>query len=528
MKKFIIWCLIAVVQASAMIVPISAYAQTSTAYSGLAAINQIIQGAYSAAATSVAGSTSVSAAAAEYVSLSNGMRIPVPVTATSAVAAGRLAGVAATAMKLGTAVGIASIVLPWIATKYGITVCPPPDFFCKPGPGTEISPTNTGRYQRSGSCATGACATYYNTSQASCDAVLASLPADQRTSYSPVVGSDNASGTQYNCRTPYGNSWYGNITAPTCPVGATVLNGKCMSAGLPVSATEGDLTTDLTDFAATDATRQQSLYGSVRANGLPVIQPADPVTVSAPSVQLPPQVVTETVPNTDGSTSTKTTTTTTTVNPVVTGTTVNNTTISYPTTTTTTTNIKNNTTNTTTITNVTKTETATPPEKPAPPIPKPVVDPVKDFCQTNPTLTVCKTSTVSGTCKEITCTGDAINCAVAQQVAESNCRALKEIDEIKARSDYALGNTVLAGGPDPLAGVPTRANGTTVNASSIDQSGWLGGGACFPDKDFTIQGKTVTIPFHKVCEYLVAFRVVVMMVGLIGAARILAGAVIRE
>lgn len=519
MKKFLVWCLIAVVQASAMIAPINAYAQTTQAYTGLAALNQIIQGAYTAAATSTAGITNATAAAAEYATLANGMRVPIATTAAAAVSSGRLAGLAAGAMKAGTGIGLASIILPILWDKSGLKVCPPPQFICKATEEPKSTPVGLWYSQNTTYPAGG-----FANGQAVCNARGTAV--GQTLTYFP-----DASGTTGTCKNPSGTIYDYPATngVGSCPVGTTAINSICRSDTKTANIVAADISTPLQTEMNASAVKQQQVYDVIRSAGLPnVIQGGDTATVTAPSVQTQPVKTTETISNPDGSTSTKVVSTVTNITPVVTGTTVNNINITYPTTSTTTTTITNNTTQAQTTDQQTKTETATAPDKPAPPQPKPVADPVTDFCVTNPTLNVCKNSTVSGTCKEITCTGDAISCAVAQQVAEANCRAVKDVQDIQARKEYALGNTVLAGGPDPLAGVPTKENGTTVNASTIDQSGWLGGGACFPDKSFSIQGKTVTIPFKAVCEYMIVFRMAVMMVGLIGAARILAGAVIRE
>lgn len=151
-----------------------------------------------------------------------------------------------------------------------------------------------------------------------------------------------------------------------------------------------------------------------------------------------------------------------------------------------------------------------------------------DLCKQNPHLTICKNSQVVGQCAEVSCTGDAIQCATLRAAAAMECKAREEVKEMQASPYYALGQAAAAGN-DPLKNsFPTVANAKTVQLpGSLDGSGWLGGGAPFPDKTFVVQGQTVTIPFASALQYLLILRYALMVVALLVSFRILSGAVIK-
>lgn len=147
----------------------------------------------------------------------------------------------------------------------------------------------------------------------------------------------------------------------------------------------------------------------------------------------------------------------------------------------------------------------------------------KSFCQQNPNLTICKNSLVSGECEQTACDGDAIQCAILRQQRKEYC------DSLKPDSLSELGNAVL-NGADPLQGsLPSPANAQVIDVgTSLDASGWLGGGQCFQDKQISVQGHTVKLEFSKACDYLVALRYVIMVIGSLISFRMLSGVFTRE
>lgn len=139
-------------------------------------------------------------------------------------------------------------------------------------------------------------------------------------------------------------------------------------------------------------------------------------------------------------------------------------------------------------------------------------DETSDFCKKNPQLNVCKNSSVSGDCENTACEGDAITCAILRVQRAQQCKAKTDEDALKASSEYGLGNSILQGN-DPLKDSlpsPTKSERFDVS-QQLDDSGWLGGGSCFPDKTINIGSKTFVIPFSDMCDYLVPFRYMVML-----------------
>lgn len=145
-----------------------------------------------------------------------------------------------------------------------------------------------------------------------------------------------------------------------------------------------------------------------------------------------------------------------------------------------------------------------------------------DFCVKNPNLNVCKNSQVSGSCDDVACTGDAIQCAIYRSQQKSYCELNKE------NPSSTLGNQVV-GGNDPLKStLPTKENATQINMAALDQAGFLGGGSCFQDKTFNVQGLTVTLPFSKVCPYLEWLRYVVMVIAALVSLKIVSKPVLGD
>jgi hypothetical protein len=152
-----------------------------------------------------------------------------------------------------------------------------------------------------------------------------------------------------------------------------------------------------------------------------------------------------------------------------------------------------------------------------------------NLCKQNPNLTICRNSSVTGTCGQIVCTGDAIQCATLRAAALMQCQQADDVAQIKAMPAKALGDAGLSGA-DPLASsVPSPSNPAVVAMpTTLDQSGWLGGGSFFPDKTISYRGRTITLPFSQYGQYLIAFRYALMCVAMLVSFKILSGAVIRE
>lgn len=149
-----------------------------------------------------------------------------------------------------------------------------------------------------------------------------------------------------------------------------------------------------------------------------------------------------------------------------------------------------------------------------------------DLCKQNPHLTICQNSTVAGKCGEISCTGDAIQCATLRAAAAMQCKQQTDEEALKASPLTALGQAAIDG--TDLNGLPSPTNGEVVSIPTLDSQGWLGNGAAFTDVSISLQGHQVLLPLSKVTEYLLPLRYVLMLVASLVSYRILAGAVLKE
>jgi hypothetical protein len=152
------------------------------------------------------------------------------------------------------------------------------------------------------------------------------------------------------------------------------------------------------------------------------------------------------------------------------------------------------------------------------------------FCKTHPTDPVCKGATgtaVFGDCNTPpVCTGDAIQCAVANQAFQHRCADQKASDAVKDSAQKALGDLIIAGN-DPLkSSMPGNVPTPEVNVGTgLNSDGWMGGGNCFQDFTVSIPGGSITIPFSRLCDMLLALRAVVMLLAGLTSFRILSDAI---
>jgi hypothetical protein len=144
-----------------------------------------------------------------------------------------------------------------------------------------------------------------------------------------------------------------------------------------------------------------------------------------------------------------------------------------------------------------------------------------DFCKQNPTLAACKNSAVVTDCAALSCEGDAIQCAIFRQQQKEYC-------ELTAQNAIStLGQNMMNGNDSMKDQFPTPANGHVVNMpSTLNQSGFLGGGACFSDFHFTVSGQSFSIPFSLLCQYLIALRGLVMLLATLTSWRLISKSIL--
>jgi hypothetical protein len=115
------------------------------------------------------------------------------------------------------------------------------------------------------------------------------------------------------------------------------------------------------------------------------------------------------------------------------------------------------------------------------------------FCAENPDLSICKTSTFAGSCSSTSCSGDAIQCAIAQTAARSECEFLHPTG-----ADVDTGTAALSGGDRPT-GHPGNSPDIHGFSGLIDQSDPLSGG-CPADLSLTLLCNPLSVPISKICE----------------------------
>jgi hypothetical protein len=147
-------------------------------------------------------------------------------------------------------------------------------------------------------------------------------------------------------------------------------------------------------------------------------------------------------------------------------------------------------------------------------------DPEKnDFCKSNPTLAVCRDSSVSGTCGNISCVGDAIQCATLRAASIMQCRQKDDLDSLQNSSFTNQGGDILSGNDPMKSSIDAALKGDVVDlgSSKLDQSGFLAGGSCFPDKTINVLGQSVTMSFASVCSNIQPLRYVFLAIGFLVA-----------
>lgn len=150
-----------------------------------------------------------------------------------------------------------------------------------------------------------------------------------------------------------------------------------------------------------------------------------------------------------------------------------------------------------------------------------------DLCKQHPELNICKNSEViQGSCSNGTdstsCTGDAIQCAILREQKRQFCELNKE------NPSATLGNQAIAGNDPIKSTLPTKENASAINMQALSQASFLGGGSCFADKSFSLQGLTVSLPFSKVCPYLEWLRYVVMLIAALVSLKIVSKPVLGD
>lgn len=152
-----------------------------------------------------------------------------------------------------------------------------------------------------------------------------------------------------------------------------------------------------------------------------------------------------------------------------------------------------------------------------------------DLCKQNPLLTICRNSSVNGKCEAISCEGDAIQCATLRAAAMMQCQQDADKKALEQMPAKTLGQQILDGA-DPMKGqIDAALKGREIDMSkqALDDSGFVGGGSCFPDKSINVLGKTITVSFARVCQDIQPLRAAIMACAFIVAYLIVSKSVLQ-
>lgn len=121
------------------------------------------------------------------------------------------------------------------------------------------------------------------------------------------------------------------------------------------------------------------------------------------------------------------------------------------------------------------------------------------FCKQNPTLSICKESSISGSCAAVSCSGDAIQCAMAREQSKRNCELIDTETTLSS-----IGRTAANGG-DPADHPKNSQSSIAVNLSTMLDATPLFGSSnqCPADITITHDGRAFVLPFGStLCPYL--------------------------
>lgn len=139
------------------------------------------------------------------------------------------------------------------------------------------------------------------------------------------------------------------------------------------------------------------------------------------------------------------------------------------------------------------------------------------FCTANPSSPLCVSSGWGGTCGNYSCSGDAVECAIARAAYSERCDAL-------SASTAAVGTGVLSNPTGDAAAEKAALSSTVSLPSSFDQTDLLSGGACPNDLTAAMPGwaggGNISFSFSWLCSFAALVRAIVI------ASSLLFGAVI--
>lgn len=138
--------------------------------------------------------------------------------------------------------------------------------------------------------------------------------------------------------------------------------------------------------------------------------------------------------------------------------------------------------------------------------------PEQEFCKENPDAPQCKKSNWGGSCGSFTCDGDAIQCAIAREQHQRNC---KLFDEKTSHPAYQAA----VDGTDEQSADKLRGKAEQISVgTNFDQSGSGWAKACPADPEIPLGfvQQSFTIPFSRICGPLEALSLAGVGITLLG------------
>ena len=138
--------------------------------------------------------------------------------------------------------------------------------------------------------------------------------------------------------------------------------------------------------------------------------------------------------------------------------------------------------------------------------------PEQEFCKENPDAPQCKKSNWGGSCGSFTCDGDAIQCAIAREQHQRNCKLFDE------KTSHPAYQAAVDGTDDQSADkLKGKAEQISVG-TNFDQSGfgWAKGCPADPEIALGFVQQSFTIPFSRICGPLEALSLAGVGITLLG------------
>ena len=138
--------------------------------------------------------------------------------------------------------------------------------------------------------------------------------------------------------------------------------------------------------------------------------------------------------------------------------------------------------------------------------------PEQEFCKENPDAPQCKKSNWGGSCGSFTCDGDAIQCAIAREQHQRNC---KLFDEKTSHPAYQAA----VDGTDEQSADKLKGKAEQISVgTNFDQSGfgWAKGCPADPEIALGFVQQSFTIPFSRICGPLEALSLAGVGITLLG------------